>query len=502
MQVTKRTNLQAGLQNTIFIGLLIIATGLIAWLSIQYEIEADWTVNNRHSLSEASKLLLVELSEPIMITAYVSNNNELRRHIKELVERYQRHKSAINLRFVDPVTIPGEMRERGIQTYGKILITYEDRTEHVRQGRQSLSEQALTSALQRLARTDTRLVLVLEGHGERSPTQFEDYDLSQWAQALKETGFEVQTLNFAESAQIPTNAKILVITEPQTRLLPGEINLISDYIDQGGNLLWLLEPKASLQGLEPIAEKFGLTMQPGIIVDPTSQLFGVDNPTIVLVTTTGYIPHPITTGLEEYVTLFPQAGGLIIDPLPEELWDKTAILMTNPQVWSETEVIEGTVQYDEDTDIDGPLEIAFALVRDKSAEISDLAPDMVDELGHLLTANLNEEPVASDDFVVENIDADIPEDSLQEQRVIIVGESDFLSNAFIEFGGNSRLSLKMMNWLALDDALIDIPTKTAADLSLNLSSNTVTFLGLFFLFILPLGLVMTGVSIWLRRRKA
>ncbi|HHB93126.1 MAG TPA: ABC transporter, partial [Thioploca sp.] len=49
MQVTKKTHLQASLQNSIFTILLFIVVGLIAWLSNQYEIKFDWTLNNRHS---------------------------------------------------------------------------------------------------------------------------------------------------------------------------------------------------------------------------------------------------------------------------------------------------------------------------------------------------------------------------------------------------------------------------------------------------------------------
>ena len=509
MQVTSRTHLQASLQNTIFIGLLVIAIVLIAWLSTHYEIKADWTVNNRHTLSEASQKLLAQFPDSITITAYASNNSELRSPIKELVERYQRHKSNIKLRFVDPFTVPGEVRERGIQVDGEILIDYQTRTEHVRPGYQPLSEQVLTSALQRVARTDTRQIVFLGGHGERSPTKFTDQELSKWAQGLKDIGFEVQTLNFGEQAKIPASVRVLVIANPQTKLLPGEVTLIIDYIDKGGNLLWLLEPNVSLQGLEPLAAKFGLTMQSGIIVDPVSRLFGINDPAIVSVTTAGYSRHPVTAGLEEHLTIFPQVGGLIIDP-SDELWNETGLLATNPQAWSETGKVEGTVEYDDKTDIGGPLDIAFALVRDKVPDDSET--DMADELGQPPTSDLDDNlatdttkklEITDTGFKTEaGLDANTDEPVSQEQRVIIVGDGDYLSNSIVQFGGNLDLGIKMMNWLALDDSFVQIPTKTAVDLSLELSPNLVIFLGIFFLFILPLGLVITGISIWLHRRKA
>jgi len=99
-------------------------------------------------------------------------------------------------------------------------------------------------------------------------------------------------------------------------------------------------------------------------------------------------------------------------------------------------------------------------------------------------------------------DAHLHDDTYKEQRLIIVGDGDFLSNVFLGYGGNLDLGLKMINWLATDDTLIDIPSKTAVDLDLELSSSAVILLGGIFLFILPLGLISMGLSVWLWRRKA
>ncbi len=482
MEVTKRTHLQARLQNTVFMVLLAILISLIAWLSTRYEIKADWTVNHRHTLSEASQKVLDELSDPITITAYASNDNSLRRPIKELIERYQRHKMDIRLRFVDPFTVPGEVQERGIRRDGELIIYYQERSEHVREI--PLSEQTLTSVLQQLARTERRLIVFLEGHGERHPTQFENHDFNQWAQALENGGLEVQTLNFAQTPTFPIHTDVLVIATPRKPLLPGEITAITEYVDKGGHLLWLLDPDLSLQGLEPLAKNFGLTRQPGLIVDPVSQFLGMNNPAIVSITNSGYAHHPVTENAREYLTLFPHASGLLVESPQEEGWLETPLLTTNSQAWSETQEEEGMVEYNEGTDINGPLTIAYALVRDQPETET---PE--DESEKTEPENEQEKPTEENSFT-------------QEQRIIIVGEGDFLSNAFLGYGGNLDLGLKMINWLAQEDAFIDIPSKTAVDLSLKLSPNVMITLGGFFLFLLPLTLIGIGISIWLRRRKA
>lgn len=510
MQITERTRLHLRLQTSSFIILLVIAIGLAAWLSTRYKLQADWTYSHRHTLSQASQKLLTELTAPITITAYASKDEQLRQPIKALIQRYQKYKADIQLHFVNPYTVPNEVREKNIEVDGELFINYQGKTERVTTSR--LSEQEISSVLQRLVRADKPLVAFLTGHGERSITGVQALDLSDWAQELKQRGFDVQAMSWEQGSPPLEKIQVLVIASPRSKFLPEETTLLEQYLNQGGNLLWLLD-SGKLFGLEPLAAQFGLTIQPGILVDPTSRLFGVNDPSIISITTTGYGHHPVTEGLAEQVTLFPQAVGLVVQP-PREKWEKTALLTTHPQVWSETGKIEGTVKYDPKTDINGPLEIAFALTRDKPKDQAKHSqpvtqemktnPNPPEEFGTEVTsgqtpAAIEIEPVKQTEPPPTTTDT---KTSQAKQRVIIVGDGDFLSNALLGYVGQLDLGLKLINWLAQEDNLIQIPAKTALDLKLDLSPNTAILLGLFFLFILPGTLIGTGISIWLRRRRA
>lgn len=462
MRVTRKSRLRLRLENLAFYALFLGAVALLAYLSTRYHAQVDWTASGRNTLSEASQALLGRLGGPVSVTAYAREDEVLRGRIRDLVERYRRHKRDLTLSFVNPDTAPDRVRELGIAVDGELIVELAGRQEHV----QTLSEQALTNALQRVARGGERYLSFLTGHGERDPRGQANHDLRDWTRQLEQRGLRVETVNLAETGAVPANTTVLVIAGPQVRLLPGEVELLRGYLERGGNLLWLAEP-GDLKGLEPLAQQLGVELQPGTIVDPTTQLFGIDNPAMTLVTQ--YPPHPVTERFD-LVTVFPMAAGLTARPAAP--WQSEPLLTTAARAWSETGELAGEVRLDAGKDVAGPLDIGLALTRPRE----------------VLPAP-SSEPVG------------LPTASTPSQRVVIVGDGDFLSNSFLGNGGNLDLGLNLVNWLSSDDELIAIPARTAPDTQLILSDTAVLVIGAGFLAVLPLGLALTGVLVWYRRRR-
>lgn len=456
MDVTRKTTLGIRLQRYSFTLLFLGAIGLLAWLSTQYVYQLDWTAGGRNSLSEDSVRLLGTLDEPVIVTAFARENPALRNQIREVIARYQRRKADIELAFVNPDAEPERIRELGVTMDGELRIAYQGRSERV----QELSEQAITNALLRTARQGERWITFLAGHGERDPHGQANHDLGDFGAALERKGLNVQTLNLTQNPQIPDNISLLVIAGPQSDLLPGEVDLVRAHLDAGGNLLWLTDPGAPA-GMDAIAEYLGIGRLPGIIVDATTQLFGIQNPDFVLVPE--YPAHPVTRELR-MLSLFPRAVALEWDRRPD--WTGQPILSSLERAWTETGELVGDIGFDAGgEEVAGPLDIGFALTR------------------------------APGDGDTEATDAG------REQRVIVVGDGDFLSNAYLGNGGNLDLGLNMVHWLSHDDSFIAIRAKAAPDMSLNLSSTAQAAIGIGFLFGVPVALIGAGLVIWLRRRK-
>jgi ABC-type uncharacterized transport system involved in gliding motility auxiliary subunit len=98
-------------------------------------------------------------------------------------------------------------------------------------------------------------------------------------------------------------------------------------------------------------------------------------------------------------------------------------------------------------------------------------------------------------------DGDSEQASSPTQRVAVIGDADFISNAYLGNGANLDLGNRLVNWLSHDDALIRIPPRTAPDTQLTLTPTLSLAIGLGFLAVIPLGLLAAGGTIWWRRRK-
>jgi ABC-type uncharacterized transport system involved in gliding motility auxiliary subunit len=464
MKINRKTHLEIRLQNLLFSLLFLVAVGLVAWLSTQYSAQFDWTASHRHTLSEASRKVLDLLKAPVSITAYARDNQQVREPIRDLVDRYSRYKRDLSLQFMNPDTQPEKVRQMGIQVDGELVIEYEGRSEKI----QEAGETSLTNALQRLATAEERTIVFIEGHGDRSPLGKANHDLQQFADELKRKGFTIATANLATTPLIPDNTDVLVIAGPRTNLLSGEVKLVEDYLNKGGNLWWLGDP-GELHGLEPLVKQLGLRFLPGVVVDASTQLLGIDDPTFALVS--DYPPHTITQGFQQ-MTMFPSAAAL--DQMEKSDFEKEPLLATLARSWTELGPIEGKIAYDASKgERQGPLDLGYAITRPITPEPSD--KDVEHDKSAARTPS--------------------------EQRIVVVGDGDFLSNTYLGNGGNLELGINMVQWLSRGDALINIPAKIAPDRNLQLSAFASGTIAVGFLFVLPVLLIGIGAWVWFKRRS-
>jgi ABC-type uncharacterized transport system involved in gliding motility auxiliary subunit len=447
MEITRRRRLGFLVHHGLFVVLLIAVTALLAHLAREYRVEHDLTQSHRNTLSPATLDVLKRLEGPVSITAYAlardARGEHVHRRIEEFLRPYQRAKPDLTVIIVDPREHPKATAEAGVRAPIELLVVYQRRTERLAE----FNEQALANVLLRLARGAERLVLWLEGHGERKLNGPANHDLGEFGRQLEHKGFRVSGVNLALAQEMPANAALLVIASPQVNLLAAEVEKIRRYVASGGNLLWLIDPEP-LRGLAPIAEMLGLVLTPGIVADPEAARYGA-SPALAVAAVYG---RHVITDTFNLITLYPQARQ--IEAIDNDEWRVRPLIEVAPRGCVKTGKLEG--RCDKSRDIVGPVTIASAFER----AVGD-----------------------------------------RQQRVVVVGNGGFLSNAFIGNGGNRDLGVNMVNWLAGDDRMIVIQPRGAADSALDIDQVTLYLIAFGFLVVAPLAFMITGLAIWWRRRR-
>src|SRR5699024_4664547 len=145
-------------------------------------------------------------------------------------------------------------------------------------------------------------------------------------------------------------------------------------------------------------------------------------------------------------------------------WQATAFLQSTGSSWLETSPLErGVLRFEpEQGDQAGPLAIGLSLTRRTPPGTGTNA---------------------------------------SEQRVVVIANSGFLSNEYINTHGNRQLAMAVFRWLAQRDAQIDIAPLQAPDASLHLAPAEMRLLWLVFVGLLPAILLLVGVGRWALRRR-
>ena len=441
----------AALAQQLISGLLFVAViVMLGWLSNRYKTELDWTAGNRNTLTEASVKQLGTMTSPIRFIGFTYSNDPNRKSLEADIRKYQRVKADITIEFIDPSAQPQKVKDYNISSAGEMVVEYEGRRESLR----ASTEQAITTALQRLSFAGEKWVSFLEGHGERNANDAQGTaEIGQFAQTLRDKGLKVQSLNLVKTPQVPDNTSVLVLASPGNALLEGELKLIQDYVAAGGNLLWLHDPESPAT-LDSLAASFGAQWQKGLVIDPVAQQFGLPGGFYV---PGDYPPSPITQGFDQ-VTIFPLAGALTAEA--KDGWTVQPLLATAQDSWLEVGSLDGEIALD-DKDRPGPASVGAFFTRDHKGADGKTTP----------------------------------------QRAVLIGDADFISNQFVGQQGNSDLAVNTVQWLAARDSQLNIDVPKAPDSSLVLPGWGLTLIVVGFLVALPLFLVVFGAARWILRRR-
>ena len=461
MKVNPKLRLQILIQNSFFVVLFIALIFLLGFLANQYKFTKDITQANRNTLTTGSINVLKQMQGPITLTVFaseddVNNGDTFRQGIINFMARYQRTKPDINVKFISPIKEPKLAQENGIKEDGEVVVEYQKRSEHIKP---PFAEQEMTNLFMRLSRTSQRAVMYLDGHGERNLIGLKNNDVGEFGKQLESKGLKFANLNLTIESEVPLNGSMLVIASPQKTISPIEAKKIKKFLESGGNLLWLLDDN-NFRGLDEIAAYLGLSVSSGQVIDPAEKVEGVNEN---IASASSYGEHAITRNFM-LGTRFSNAHEVNAKGTLDNGWEVSKLIEVSPNGWLESSQVMTNQKptFDKSKDKAGPINIAVALQR------------VYGKKG---------------------------------QRVVVVGNGNFLSNTFITNGGNLDLGINMINWLSGDDNLISIQPMPLKDVNVTIPDNQMSFIIAWtvfhsFEYFIPIGFFVLGILFWFKRRKA
>ena len=464
MKINRNLRLQMLAQSWFFVALFVCLIILLGYLSSQYHVAKDITQANRNILTQGSINIIKAMKGPVSVKVFATNDDvnrgdTFRKGMIDFMARYQREKKDVTIKFINPSAEPKLAQEANIKEDGEVVVEYNKRTEHISP---PIAEQEMTNLLVRLARTNNQPVVFLDGHGERHLQGVKNNDLGEFGKVLESKGYKFANVNLMLAQAVPSNGSMLIIASPQIAVNSVEAKKIKAYIENGGNLLWLLD-NDNLQGLQEVADYLGMTVSKGIAVDMSASEYKYDAKNAF---SSAYGDHVITRTFQ-YGTMYPEAHEIDAKASFELGWKVSRLVDVAQKGWLETDpVVSGgdkqKVTFDSKKDKPGPINIGVALEREYGKK---------------------------------------------GQRVIVMGNANFLSNTYITTFGNMDFGVNMINWLSGDDSLITIQPMPLKDINVTIPSDDKSRLVAWvvfhsFQYFIPIALFVAGFWFWWKRRKA
>lgn len=454
--------------NMFLIIVLVLAILVILnFFLARHHYRVDLTAAKIHSLSDQSIKVVKNLKQDVIIKGFFREGNVGRPTIESLLKIYAYHSPKIKYEFIDPDKNPGLVKKYEITQDGTTVFECGDKENRIT----TTSEEDVTNAIIKVTREKKKTIYFLQGHGEGSIEDSGDTGYSTAKNELEKIGYEVKKLSLALSDNFPGDCSLLLNPGPRQALLPNELETLKNYLNKGGRIFFMIDPETS-SGLEPWLAEDGFQLENDLVVDTVSRLLGGD---YFMPIVTEYESHEITRNFR-YATFFPLARSVEIAKTKPDGMTLTAIAKTSPNSWSERQLDQKEISFDKNRDKQGPISLAVVGIK-----------------------KMTETPASKSSS--ESQPKETSPSLAKEARLAVFGDSDFITNRYYNLSGNGNLFLNTVNWLTEESDLISIQAKTQSPRAIQLTPSQGRFLMFISIILLPLVVLIVGLTIWLRRRS-
>jgi gliding motility-associatede transport system auxiliary component len=391
----------AGLGGSLFMAQLILS---------HHNWRLDLTPEKRFTLSDHSRQILKGLDRDVQIIAFLRSDDERNPEIEDLLNRVSNGSPHVQTAVVDVNRNPAVAREYGVGNYASVVVASEGRRKEFPNPREDL----LMEAILQVTRPTRKVVYFLTGHGEQDVNNTDRHaGYSAVRTLLRGEFYEVLPLSLLGETGVPKDANVVVIAAPRKDLLTSELLKLSEYVERGGGLLVMMDPQSS-PSLGAFLERYGVRFTGDVVVDPENRLFAGDYLTM---TVPGLSEaHPVSAALKA-PPLFSQARAVEFPAAAPRGVKGIEFLHTAPSSWRTPDLNvlrTGVATFASGRDQPGPVPVGVSV---------------------LVSNSVDGKPGRT-------------------ARFIILGDSDFADNFFIEYLGDKDLLVNSIDWLAGEEELV------------------------------------------------
>ncbi len=384
--------------------------GGVYWVILPFNTRWDLTREKVYSLPGPTVGVLRDLRDKrIEVLLFYGQEDKTRPGLEVFLKECQRYHPQFSYDFYDPIRRPKIARKFNIQQPSTILIRAGNREERLFRP----SEEGFANAFLRLCHPRDIGVCFVTGHGEAEIYGTEPNGFQKFREMLEGYNVKVNEIVLARD-HVPDACQAVIIGGPRWELPPEELADLDKAFAGGKGLLYLIDPMDPGTGtsFQNYFQTYGVALGENVVVDKVSRIVGGDF--LMPLVSQYFADHPVTRGLRQ-ASFFPLVRT--VQPSTESPADLevTPLAMTGEGSWAEVDfknLENGNAAFDVRTDVAGPLPIAVGV-----------------------------EPAAK---------------AAKKGRMVVVGDSDFLSNGYLDLSGNKELGLNMIRWLGRDDRFIDV----------------------------------------------
>jgi ABC-2 type transport system permease protein len=528
MEKNKNSNIEFKvnivLKTLILVVIIFIANYFLSNKIIRY----DLTEDKIFTISNVTKKILKDLQDYVNIEVYFSEKLpqqllHVRQEIEDILKEYEAYSdNKIKVKFIDPASSP-ELREKVVRSgvpevqmnifekderkvingFLGLAIFYEDKTSVIPVIQQTENlEYELTSGIRRVTLRDIPKIGFFTD--KESKNIFEQELETVSAELRKQFQIEAVALDGGKNT-ISDDLNLLVIAGPQTAFNEREKFEIDQYIMSGGKVIFLIngikvEPNLTATPLDvnlnDMLANYGILLNNNLVLDKINEHAAFRTGYVQYVQPYPYFvkpvkrpgwsgfnsEHPVTSKMESMifqwvssVDTYPVENGnanykVLIKSSPNSWEARSNFYQLHPQSIAPPQSMKS---YNLVMLAEGTFKSFFAGKEIPKLDLSDTEAEL---------------------FIDERLKDKIKENS-DTTHIIVVGNSDFITqNVVNQNPNNLNFILNLIDWLALDNSLIDIRSKTVIMREIkDLSESKKNWIRILNIYTIPALVILFGI---------